>query len=91
MAELSTREKAETVRARILADRIARGAQWSLFVAIVCGLAAPLAIEAWRERGALACLVTFALCVGLAWQVKPHGRSYAAQAREIDRAVYPRE
>lgn len=90
MAEPSNNEKAATVRAHILADAIVRAVQWLCFAAIVCGIAGPLAYDAWREAGAMSGLAVFALCVALAWSVKPQGRSAAAQAREIA-ARYPRE
>lgn len=83
MSELSIHEKAQTLRARILADSIARAVRWVCFTGIVCGIAAPLAWNACREAGFIPGLVVLALCVSLAWHVKPQGRSAAAQCREI--------
>lgn len=89
MTEPTLDEKAKALRAHILADAIVRAVRWLCFAAIVCGLAGPLAFDAWRAAGAIPGLVVFALCVALAWSVKPQGRSAAAQAREIE-TRYPR-
>lgn len=90
MTEQTTREKLATIRANTLADAVVRCVRWACFAAIVCGIAGPLAFDAWRKAGALSGLVVFALCVGLAWQVKPEGRSVRAHCRDID-ARYPPE
>jgi hypothetical protein len=89
MTEPSLTEKAATVRANILADTMARAVRWLCFVAIVGGLAAPLAWGAMRERGIVPGLVVMALCVALAWHVKPQGRSAAAQCRELEARYKP--
>ena len=89
MAELSIHEKAQTVRANILADAIARAVCWVCFAGIVAGIAAPLAWNACREAGFVPGVAVFALCVSLAWHVKPHGRSAAAQCREIEARYKP--
>lgn len=78
------------IAANILADRVQRAAAWLAWLGIMGGLVAPLAWNACRERGIVAGLVVLALCAALAWHVKPAGRSYAAQCRDID-ARYPPE
>ena len=83
-------ETAATIRANILADRVQRAAAWLAWLAIMGGIVAPLVCNAWRERGFIAAAVVCALCGALAWHVKPAGRSYAAQCRDID-ARYPKE
>lgn len=83
MAEATIHEKAQTVRANILADTIARAVRWVCFAGIVAGIAAPLAWNACKSAGFVPGLAVFALCVALAWHVKPQGRSAAAQCREI--------
>lgn len=83
-------ESGAIIAANILADRVQRAAAWCAWLAIMAGLVVPLAWNAWRERGIVAGLVVLALCAALAWHVKPAGRSYAAQCRDID-ARFPLE
>ena len=52
MTEPTLDEKAKALRAHILADAIVRAVRWLCFAAIVCGLAGPLAFDAWRAAGA---------------------------------------
>jgi hypothetical protein len=82
--EQTTREKLKIIRANILADAIVRAVRWACFTAIVCGIAAPLAFDAWQANGIAAGLAVLALCVAMAWGVKPTGRSYGAQCRDVD-------
>lgn len=84
-------EKRETLRAYILADRVTRAVRWLCFAAIVCGLALPLAWGAFRSHGVASGLVVLALLLALCWHVKPHGRSLAAQAREIEARFKPHD
>lgn len=77
-------ESGAIIRANILADRVQRAAAWLVWCGIMAGLVVPLAFNAWRERGMVAGLVVLFLCAALAWHVKPAGRSYAAQCRDID-------
>ena len=89
MTEPTLNEKAATLRAYILADTLQRAARWACFVAIVCGLIAPLVWRALRDAG-LACAAAVALLtLALAWHVKPQGRSARARAREIERRYGP--
>ncbi|MGH8074236.1 MAG: hypothetical protein ACREO4_09200 [Lysobacter sp.] len=90
MTEHSTREKLQIIRANILADAVRRAVAWLLFAAIVAGLVLPLAWHAFRAAGLVCGLAVLALCMALVWQLKPAGRSYGAQVREIG-ARYPRE
>lgn len=83
-AEPSPAEKLRIVRAGILADRIARAVRWAAFAAVACAGALPLAWRALREHGAASGFAVLALTLALAWHVKPHGRSLAAQCRDID-------
>ena len=82
-------EKRETLRAGILADSVTRAVRWCCFAAIVCAGALPLAWGAFRAHGLISGLVVLALVLALCWHVKPHGRSLAAQALEVERR-YPR-
>ena len=91
MTEPSLQEKRETLRANILADSMACAVRWIAFAAIVCGLVLPLAWGALRAHGLLPALVVLALCLALCWHVKPHGRSLAAQAREIEARFKPHD
>ena len=84
-------EKREALRAGILADRIERGARWLCFVATVCAGALPLAWRAFQAHGLISGLVVLALVLALCWHVKPHGRSLAAQAREIEARFKPHD
>ena len=90
MTEPTLNEKAQILRAGILADSMTRAVRWCAFAAIVAGLALPLAWEAFRAHGVASGLVVLALVLALCWHVKPQGRSAAAQAREIA-ARYPSE
>lgn len=85
MTEASLIEKRETLRRNIFADAALRAVQWACFVVIVCGLALPLAWGALRASGFVPAVVVLALCVGLAWGVKPQGRSAWAQCRDIEK------
>lgn len=84
MAKQVDPQALETLRVRILADRVARLVRWVCFLAILAGLVLPLVVAAWRANGAISGLAVGALCVALAWSVKPQGASLGAQAREID-------
>jgi hypothetical protein len=77
-------EALETLRVRILADRVARLVRWVCFLAILAGLVLPLAVAAWRANGLVSALAVTGLCVALCWHVKPAGASLSVQAREID-------
>ena len=89
MTELSIHEKARTVRANILADSIARAVQWLCFAAIVFAFVLPLAWGAMRAHGIVPGLAVMALCLALAWHVKPQGRSAAAQCRDLEARYKP--
>ena len=90
MTEPTLNEKAQILRAGILADSITRAFRWCAFAAIVCAGALPLAWGAFRAHGLISGLVVLVLVLALCWHVKPQGRSAAAQAREIA-ARYPSE
>lgn len=85
MKSPTPKDNAETIRANIWADAVVRAVRWVAWAAILCGLAVPLAFDAWREAGVIPGLVVLALCLALCWHVKPSGRSYGAQVREIER------
>ena len=91
MTEPTLNEKAQILRAGILADRIERGARWLCFAAIACAGALPLAWGAFRAHGIVSGLAVLALVLALCWHVKPHGRSLAAQAREIEARFKPHD
>ena len=91
MTEPTLNEKAQILRAYILADRVARAVRWLCFAAIVCGLALPLAWGAFRAHGVASGLVVLALVLALCWHVKPEGRSLRAQAREIEARFKPHD
>lgn len=91
MTEQTHAEKAQALRANILADTITRAVQWLLFLGIVLGMVAPLAWAALRNAGVAAALVVLALGVACAWHVKPHGRSAAAQCAEIEARFKPHD
>lgn len=84
MTEPALNEKLRILRAGILADSVTRATAWCAWLAIMGALVVPLAIRAWRERGAAAGFAVFILCAALAWHVKPRGRSLAAQCRNIE-------
>lgn len=91
MKSTDPKDTRQTIARNIAADAIVRAVQWLCFTAIVAGMGAPLAWDAVRERGVMAGLAVFALVVMLAWSVRPHGRSYGAQVREIERDYSPPE
>lgn len=78
----------QSLRAHILADAIARGIRWVLWLALVLGIVAPLVVAAWQEVGALSALIIAGLLLGCCAHVMPQGRSVGARVREIARE-YP--
>lgn len=91
MTEPTLNEKAQILRAGILADSVTRAVRWCCFAAIVCAGALPLAWGAFRAHGIVSGLAVLALVLALCWHVKPHGRSLAAQAREIEARFKPHD
>ena len=91
MTEPTTREKLAAIRANIFADSMTRAVRWCAFAAIVCAGALPLAWGAFRAHGIVSGLAVLALVLALCWHVKPHGRSLAAQAREIEARFKPHD
>lgn len=75
----------QTIAANIAADAILRAVQWICFAAIAGGLALPVAWGAFKAHGIASGLAVLALLLALCWHVKPHGRSYSARVREIER------
>lgn len=78
------------IHANIAADRLRRCFAWICWAVIVLGLVLPMVYTAWRECGALVACIIAALLLLLVDHVRPHGKSYAAQCREVD-AHYPKE
>ena len=88
---LTETEKRKIIRANILADSLLRLVQWVAFLAILGALIVPLAWAAWSKAGPITACVVLALGVACAWHVTPHGRSYAAQVRDIEARHKPHE
>lgn len=88
---LTETEKRKIIRANIIADSLIRLVQWVAFLAILGALVLPLAWAAWHKAGIITAAVVLALGVTCTWHVRPHGRSYAAQVRDIEARHKPHD